>query len=370
MRDMEEMTIKLSQSDYSAIKSYLLKTSDAQKNSGMLVDPKDGRFQYVDSSGNVVNVRASFIPTSHITVHGDPAVSIRLRLQKLNDTVLRLNDMGLHPKITKTINTAIRQTQGIILLVGPTNSGKSTTIGGLLEEHREIYGITRSRISAEDPVERFLQDVDQFEIPSHRRGKDGFSTLCKNFMRHDPDLIFVGEIRDSETAEYAVQFGETGHLVVSTLHAKSGASAPQRLINMLPPEKPMLRQAALEALNLVLGQRLVKKICQDCAAPLAPLTEDQRIELEEAIEQMGLNINPPVKHRMINSDGCPNCRMGVSGIVPINDALVFTDSLRDELMKNPEEIVPICRNRMMISFQEMALEYIEAGLIPYDAMVV
>jgi type II secretory ATPase GspE/PulE/Tfp pilus assembly ATPase PilB-like protein len=370
MRDVEEMPLRLSQDDYSAIKSYLLKTSDAQKNSAMLVDPADGRFQYIDNTGNVVNVRASFIPSSHVMVHGAPAVSIRLRLQKLNDTVLRLEEMGLHKKVRDTINAAIRQTQGIILLVGPTNSGKSTTISGLLEEHREIYGITRSRISAEDPVERFLTDVDQFEIPSHRRGKDGFSVLCKNFMRHDPDLIFVGEIRDAETAEYAVQFGETGHLVVSTLHAKTGATAPQRLINMLPPEKTMLKQAAMEALNVVLGQRLIKKICQECSEPLTELSAEEAEEIGAALSIKGLDMDIPKAHRRVNPEGCQHCRKGITGILPINDVLVFTDELRDELMRSPDQIVTICRKRTLVSFEEMALEYIEAGLSPYDSLVI
>ena len=369
--DMHSMPIRLTSEQYLSVIRYLLKASDAQRSSSIMVDPADGRYQYADRNGNVVNVRASFIPSQHVQVNNAPAISARLRLQMMNDGEVDLAEKGIAPEVIRLIEPMIKQGQGLILLVGPTNSGKSTTIAGLLSKHREIYGDKKCRLSAEDPVERFIGGMNQFEVAVHRRGKDGFATLSKNFMRHDPDLIFLGEIRDAETAEHAVQFADTGHLVFSTLHAKTASSALQRLLNTLPVEKALLRQAAIESTNLILAQRLVKKVCQHCASPFRDLNTTELNEIEQLSALRGLDIKHPSRVRDLNPKGCSECRYtGIAGVMPINDVMVLDDKTRGDLMEPGAKLAQVARQSVRISFEDMASKYIEQGLTTWEAILV
>lgn len=368
--DMEDMPIRLGAEEYLNISRFLLKVSDAQRSSAMMVDPADGRYQYSDKTGNIVNVRASFIPTQHIQVHNAPSVSIRLRMQQMNEGEINLLEKGVSQQVMDLIGPAIKQGQGLVMLVGPTNSGKSTTIAGLLSLHRKIFGDKKSRLSAEDPVERFIPGMNQFEVAVHRRGKDGFAVLSKNFMRHDPDVILLGEIRDEESAEYAVQFADTGHLVFSTLHAKTSSSALQRLLNTLPVDKPLLRQAAIESTSVIMAQRLVKKLCQHCALPPRPLNDDERNEIRYLRETKGLDITEPKSVRDVNREGCRQCRGGIIGVMPINDVLVLDDDVRLELLNPNAKLAHVARSAVKINFEAMATDYIEKGIVGWEALLV
>lgn len=369
-RDMVPMPIKADQEAYLRLLKFLVRQSDASTNSSAMVDPCDGRYQYVDSTGKTVNVRCSFIPSKHITVSGEAAVSIRLRLLQMSGGEVKLLSRGISKQVYQQIDHAVRPGQGLVLLVGPTNSGKSTTIAGMVTLHREIYGDTRSRLSAEDPVERHLPGMTQCEVAIARRGKDGFQVLARNFMRHDPDLIFLGEIRDSETAEYAVQFADSGHLVFSTLHAKSPEAALQRLINMLPPTKPLLKQSAIDACTLIVGQRLAQKICEHCRKP-REIDDEMRDQLGFIERIRGCKIEMPkqLHEKHIGATQCPECKgTGVSGMIPLNQTLVMTDDIRAKLLQPGAPLAIIAREGVEVTFERQAIDYMEKGLVSWDAL--
>ncbi len=366
--DVERMPVRASTEQYLRLQKFLLKNSDASRTNGLLKDPCDGRYQYVDGNGNTVNVRASFMPSQHITVGNEPSVSMSLRLLKMNDGEVVLSEKGVREDVVATIEKAIKPGQGLVLLVGPTNSGKSTTIAGMIGLHREIYGDRRKRVSAEDPVERFIKGVKQFEVAIARRGKDGFQVLSKNFMRHDPDMIFLGEIRDTETAEYAVHFADSGHLVLSTLHASSPEVALQRLINMLPTDKPLLRQAALDACTLIVGQRLAQRLCPHCRIE-RQISQDERDQLAFLGELRGRELTAPEKIYDRRRAGCSHCKnSGITGMVPLNQTLVLGAKLRERLLEPGARIAAIAREGVTITFEQMALDYMREGVVAFDAI--
>lgn len=367
--DMERMTISATVEEYLRLVKYLLKNSKASKQIGPLRDPCDGRYQYIDGIGNIVNVRASFIPSPHIMLGIETSVSVSLRLIPMNTGQVKLEEKGVRADVIKTLESAIRPGDGLILLVGPTNTGKSTTIAGMIGQHRQIYGDRKNRLSAEDPVERFIEGVKQFEVPVARRGKDGFATLAKNFMRHDPDLIFLGEVRDSETAEYATQFAESGHLVMSSLHSRTPENAINRIINLLPPDKPALRMAALGACSLIVGQRLVKELCPHCRVQ-RELSDEESAHLDYLSKVRGRPIRKP--SRVFSSSGkacgAQDCKKGVIGQLPINQTLVMTNELRRRIGAQNADIEAIAAEGVTITFDAMTVDYMEEGRVSFDAI--
>lgn len=361
---MRDMPLSATISEFQAAVQFLVVQSDADRTGANLREPKDGRYQYIDKSGNVVNVRASFIPTPHIKPNGMPAISIRLRLQRMTDGEVNLADRGIREDVLKILRAAVRPTQGLIILAGPTNTGKSTTIAGMIAEHRRIYGDTKARLSAEDPVERFMPGVNQFEVPSHLRGK-GFATFVRAFMRHDPDVVIPGEIRDEETAEATVHFADTGHLVFSTVHATRPSQAVQRMVNMLPSDKPAMRQSLVENLVLVLGQRLLPRLCE--CAEWHDCGQEERDQIQFIKETRGVNITAPDRHRV--PKGCPKChKSGFVGKVPINEALVLTDEIRERIVAPGAAMAREAMAGVRIGFEPMALDYINEGRVAFDSL--
>lgn len=361
---VRDMPLSATISEYQAAVNFLVVQSDADRSGANLREPKDGRYQYLDQNGNVVNVRASFIPTPHIRPNGIPAVSVRLRLQRMTDGEVNLADRGIREDVLKILRAAVRPTQGLIILAGPTNTGKSTTIAGMIAEHRRIYGDTKARLSAEDPVERFMPGVNQFEVPAHLRGK-GFSAFVRAFMRHDPDVVIPGEIRDEETAEATVHFADTGHLVFSTVHATRPSQAVQRLVNMLPSDKAAMRQSLVENLVLVLGQRLLPRLCE-CAEWQDSGSAEQE-QLDFIAKTRGFKLELPARHRV--AKGCPKCHnSGFTGKVPINEALVLTDTIRERILAPGAGMAREAMHGVDVSFESMALDYIKDGRVAFDSL--
>jgi type II secretory ATPase GspE/PulE/Tfp pilus assembly ATPase PilB-like protein len=245
-------------------------------------EPQDGTFSF-ESAGRQIDARLAMLPQAY-----GPTVTVRL-LDSANLRT-RLDDMGFSVEHLQTMRKVMQLSQGTILAVGPTGSGKSTTLYGLLQE---VNAEERNVHTVENPIEYRLPNIGQTEV------RDGlgdrsltFARALRHILRMDPDVVLVGEIRDQETAEVAMQAAITGHLVLSTVHANSAFGAYPRLTNMGIPS-----YLVAEALTLVVSQRLLRRV-HTCAALEAP-TRDEVL----ALTRLGLEVPDRVMHPI----GCPGC---------------------------------------------------------------
>jgi type II secretion system protein E len=267
--------------------------------------PQDGRIR-VTLGGRRVDVRVSTVPT----VHGE---SIVMRLLDRSTVFLPFERLGFTPDLEKAFSRLIYQPHGIVLVTGPTGSGKTTTLYAALDK---INGADKKIITVEDPVEYQLKGVNQ--IPVRPTIGLTFASGLRSIVRQDPDVIMVGEIRDLETAEIAIQAALTGHLVFSTLHTNDAPGAVTRLKDM--GAEPYLLSSVLEG---VMAQRLVRRICAQCRAPHQP----DRADLL-AVGVTGAA--PPLFH----GAGCPACRgTGYRGRTGIYELLPITEDIRGLILK-------------------------------------
>ncbi|HEY2387783.1 MAG TPA: ATPase, T2SS/T4P/T4SS family [Candidatus Binatia bacterium] len=261
--------------------------------------PQDGRIQlrYAD---RVVDLRVSSLPAQH-------GEKITLRILDATSAVHALDRVGLSPANMQRLRDAIRRPEGMILVTGPTGSGKTTTLYALLRE-KISPGI--NIVTIENPIEYQLKGINQVEV-NEKQGLT-FAEVLRSVLRQDPDVILVGEIRDKETAQIAFQAAQTGHLVLSTVHTNDAAAAVTRLID-LGIESYVIGAA----LNMVIAQRLVRRVCQACGAPTAPSEDVQRL-LDIAPDQQGLR----------RGAGCNVCRQtGYTGRVGVYEVLPITPTI-------------------------------------------
>ncbi|MCJ8343911.1 type II secretion system ATPase GspE [bacterium] len=262
--------------------------------------PQDGRLK-ISLGDKVVDLRISVLPTSH----GERIV---MRLLDTNVDLLNVENLGFPKKLFKEFHAEYTKPNGIILVTGPTGSGKSTTLYSVLNT---IKSKEKNIITIEDPVEYQLEGVSQIQVKT----KIGFtfSAGLRSILRQDPDVVMVGEIRDPETAQIAIQASQTGHLVFSTLHTNDSTGAITRLINM--KIEPYLISSSLIA---VLAQRLVRVNCTHCKETYIP----------DALSLETLNINP--KREFYRGKGCMRCNhMGYKGRQGIFEFLAIDDGVRD-----------------------------------------
>src|SRR5881396_805441 len=263
--------------------------------------PQDGRIR-VTVPGRRVDIRVSTIPT----VHGE---SIVMRLLDRSSVFLALEKLGFAPGTLRHFESLIKRPHGIVLVTGPTGSGKTTTLYGALDK---INLPDRKIITVEDPVEYQLKGVNQ--IPVKPKIGLTFATGLRHIVRQDPDVILIGEIRDLETAEIAIQAALTGHLVFSTLHTNDAPAAITRLQDM--GVEPYLVASVLEG---VLAQRLVRRICAACRVPDTPSAAD--------IEALG--IEGAGGRRLYRGRGCDECRgTGYRGRTGIYELFPITEEAR------------------------------------------
>ena len=267
--------------------------------------PQDGRIT-MRSRGREYDLRVSIIPM----LHGEGVV---LRVLDQGSVMLGLDQLGMPGTVLQRWDDLISRPHGILLVTGPTGSGKSTTLYASLNR---IVSDELKAITVEDPVEYQVPRVNQ--IPVNNAIGFGFAQGLRAILRHDPDIIMIGEIRDRETADASVQASLTGHLVFSTLHTNDAGSAPTRLLDM--GVEPYLVSSAVEG---VLAQRLLRRVCTACARPT-------RITPEEA--PTGL-ILPESRH-VLEAEGCRECRRtGYQGRVGIYELLQFNDTTRELVME-------------------------------------
>jgi general secretion pathway protein E len=275
--------------------------------------PQDGRIR-IKLAGRDIDIRLSTIPTTY----GERIV---MRLLDKNTTLLDLTELGMASQMLAQMEHVIRRPHGIVLVTGPTGSGKTTTLYGALSR---INTPDLNILTVEDPVEYQLKGIGQMAI-SPKIGLT-FAQGLRSFLRQDPDVIMVGEIRDKETAEIAIQASLTGHLVFSTVHTNDASSAITRLVDM--GVEPFLVASSLTA---VLAQRLVRRVCPDCRVQYSPTDEElKELTLNRALlkERYGVE-------RIYKATGCPSCNQnGYRGRTGIYELLLVDDSVRQLALKN------------------------------------
>jgi general secretion pathway protein E len=274
--------------------------------------PQDGRFK-VSIDGRAIDFRVSIMPS----VHGEDAVLRILDKQAITDQMqgLRLDALGFDARTVERLRRLSTLPHGMLLVTGPTGSGKTTTLYAALSE-----GSTGAEkvVTIEDPVEYQLSGV--LQIPVNEKKGLTFARGLRSILRHDPDKIMVGEIRDPETAQIAIQSALTGHLVFTTVHANSVFDVLSRFLHMgVDP------YALCSALNGILAQRLIRVVCTQCAEPVTP----DRALLEES----GIPLASAGEYHFHAGRGCKHCRgSGYRGRRAIGELLVMNDELREAIV--------------------------------------
>jgi type IV pilus assembly protein PilB len=276
--------------------------------------PQDGRIMKTIGE-QAVDMRVSTLPTAH-------GESVVLRVLDRSNVNLDLENLNLRPEIFEYITETIEKPNGIFICTGPTGAGKTTTLYACL---RKINTIDSKLLTAEDPVE---YDVDGIlQVPVNEAIGLTFARVLRAFLRQDPDRILVGEMRDLETAQIAIQASLTGHLVFSTLHTNDAAGAVTRLIDM--GCEPFLVAATLEA---VLGQRLLRRICGDCKVAYRPS--------EAVLEQIGLRMSDIGGNSFYTGRGCEKCNdTGYRGRQGLFELLDVTDPIRELVTERASAVV-------------------------------
>lgn len=309
--------------------------------------PQDGGIR-VRVFDRAVDLRVSTMPAKH----GEKVV---MRIIDNNQTRLSLQTLGFVGDNLTAFESVITEPNGILLVTGPTGSGKSTTLYAALAE---MMSEKRNISTVEDPVEYELRGVNQFQI--NPKAGFTFASALRALLRQDPDIVMVGEIRDSETAKLAAEAALTGHFVLSTMHTNDAASAVPRMVNM--GVEPYLVAASLRG---VLAQRLVRRICQHCRQP-RPLDEKMHAILDQ------MRIDTAAYQTVYQGAGCPRCSgTGLAGRTAIHEMLVVDEAMLSEISHDMSlrAIRRIARQRGFKTLLEDGLDKVRDGQITLDGLL-
>jgi type IV pilus assembly protein PilB len=308
--------------------------------------PQDGRIE-LTVGGHPVDLRISVLPT----MFGE---SVVMRVLDRSVVSLDLNKIGLDTRTLKGFREVIHKPNGIVLVTGPTGSGKTTTLYSALNE---LNAIADKLITTEDPVEYDIDGIIQ--VPIDAAIGNTFAHCLRSILRQDPDKILVGEIRDIETAEIAVQASLTGHMVFSTLHTNDAPSTITRLRDMGVP--PFLITATLEA---ILAQRLVRRICTQCREEVHPSSE--------ILADLELSPSDVKGKKFYRGKGCDNCnRTGYKGRVGLFELMLLNDEIRDMIIRNAstDELRDSARKIGMVTLREAGMDAVFAGTTTAEEVI-
>jgi len=306
--------------------------------------PQDGRIK-IKIAGKDIDIRLSTVPT----IYGERLV---MRILEQTGTVLELNQLGFSPKSCEQIEKLVFKKYGIILVTGPTGSGKSTTLSACLVK---LNSPERNILTVEDPIEYQIPGINQVQV--NAKIELTFAKALRAFLRQNPDVIMVGEIRDKETAEIAINASLTGHLVLSTLHTNDAPSAFTRLSDM--GVEPFL--VASSVLGIV-AQRLIRKVCTKCREPHTPTAFE--------MQEMGLTSLPP-DATIYRAVGCATCsKSGYSGRTVIHELLVVDDAIRSLIVRNSDAatIKKAALANGMITLREDGIQKVIQGQTTIDEL--
>jgi len=304
--------------------------------------PQDGGFM-VKIKERLIDLRVSTIPT----IYGEKVV---IRILDKSRVPLALEKLGFLPQELELIKKGISFSYGLVFLTGPTGSGKSTTLYAALNE---LNDNSRNIITIEDPVEYRLDGINQVQV----KPEIGltFGNVLRSFLRQDPDIILVGEVRDLETAEMCVRAALTGHLVLSTLHTNNASGSIVRLVDMGIPN-----YLVASSLRLIVAQRLVRKLCPSCKEPY----EAKSIQLPSDVV---LNTSLIYKAK-----GCKQCNfVGFKGRTVIAEVILVDEEVRDAVYRNfnPNQILEVAKRKGTLTLLESGLRRVEEGLTSLEEVL-
>jgi len=319
---------------------------------------QDGRFSIAEGKDEL-SIRASMIPGAY-------GESIVMRILDPKSIQVKLEEMGIEPFLFSIIQEEIQKPNGLILITGPTGSGKTTTLYAFL---RKIYSSEIKIITIEDPIEYHLPGITQTQTNEEK----GYTFLegLRSALRQDPDVVMVGEIRDAETAKIAIESALTGHLVFSTLHTNNAAGVIPRLIDLEVNPKIMV-----SALSLSIAQRLVRKLCPYCKKEETPTEGQTKImkAVIDSIKEEGkdlskYNIDPNAPFKLYKSVGCEKCNLtGYKGRLGIFEAIKTDEAIEKIIPENPSEreIKRIAKNQGILSMRQDGMVKIINGITSFD----
>jgi len=302
--------------------------------------PQDGRVS-IRRGSDTIDVRIAVLPTTH-------GEKVTLRILNQREAPSSLADLGMWPRSAALLEEAITQPFGSIVVVGPTGSGKTTTLYAALSQ---LNTPDRTLMTIEDPVEYRAAGLDQVEV--NPRAGLTFAAGLRTILRSDPDVILVGEIRDEETAQIAFRAAMTGHLVLTTLHAQTAASAIQRLLDM-----GIEGGIISTSINCFVAQRLVRRLCQDCAEPYRP--EPAELEALGVPSSYG-------ELQLFRAVGCPECgNVGYRGRIGLFEVLPLTDEISRLIGAPTREIQAAAVREGMFTLRDDGIRLSIAGVTTLD----
>lgn len=301
--------------------------------------PQDGHFKWQFSKTHIIDFRVSICPT----IHGEKVV---IRVLDPGHSLFSVNDLGLSEAQHEIIVKTIQQSQGMVLVTGPTGSGKTITLYALLSA---INTIDKNISTAEDPVEIELKGINQVSV-NPKAGLD-FSTILRSFLRQDPDVIMVGEMRDFETADIGIKAAQTGHLVFATLHTNNAPATLSRLVNIGIPSYNVG-----SSVHLIIAQRLARRLCKDCKKEITPP--------KKAFLDAGFKEEEFGKFKIYGPTGCSKCLKGYKGRVGIFELLPISKTLATIITNGGTEmeITDQAVKEGMIPLHQAGLNKIKEGV--------
>ena len=307
--------------------------------------PQDGRIK-IKMAGKDIDIRVSVVPIQN----GERIV---MRILEKSNSVATLENLGFHGYVLKTLDELSKRKHGVVYVSGPTGHGKTTTLFAMLER---INTPDKMIITVEDPVEIEMQGISQIQV--NHKIELTFARALRSILRQNPDIIMVGETRDLETAENAIQASITGHFVLSTIHTNDASSAPNRLIDM--GVQPFMIASSLTA---VLAQRLIQVLCVNCKESYLPAEYDYQI----------LDVQTMPKDTMLfKAKGCIKCNyLGYSGMTVVAELLIITDDIRSLILKKADSttVKKMAVKQGMKTLRQDALEKVIKGITSVEEMI-
>jgi type IV pilus assembly protein PilB len=311
--------------------------------------PQDGRLKVRLSKGKEMDFRVSVLPT----LFGEKVV---LRLLDKSNLQLDMTKLGFEEDDLKLFKSMIQMPQGMVLITGPTGSGKTTTIySALYELNQPDVNIS----TAEDPVEFNLEGINQVQMNGDLKPPLDFSAALRSFLRQDPDIIMVGEMRDLETAEIGFKAASTGHLVVSTLHTNDAPATIVRLTEM-----GMAPYIITATVNLIVAQRLVGKICENCKQPLEVPPQ--------TLVNLGIHPDEVPQYKIFKGRGCATCNgTGIKGRAAIYELMAMTEKIKEAILKGASagQLRFLAREQGMRTLRRSALLKLKRGVTTIEEVL-